>query len=137
MQKYHMNNNKENLKDKIKEVLKRDTNILFAYLHGSFTSNSLPFRDIDIALFLNKNVLSNKFIKYEIELTTTLSELINYPVDIVILNHAPLSIQYHVTKGNLIICQNINDHYNLLEKIWREYFDFQPFTREMLQELLE
>ena len=136
MNKQKLSNNRQRIIEHLVEELSKDPNIIFAYMFGSFTLKSIPHRDIDVGIFLKESTSPLMGEKYEINLAVTLEKLFACHVDVVILNQAPLSIQYHITREKLIFCRNMNLHFDFLEKIWRDYFDFKPLARQMLFEIL-
>lgn len=136
MNKLLLDNKKQYILELLVDGVSKDTNIMLAYIYGSFTSRNIPHRDIDVGVFLREITSPLLEEKYEIDLALSLEEIVACPVDVVILNQTPLSIQYHITKGDLVFCRNMNFHFDFLERIWRDYFDFQPLARQMLFEVL-
>ena len=78
-------------------VLKRRNEIEFAYLHGSFLEGD--FRDIDLAIYLNKLKTKKDALEYELALERELENIVNIPVDVRVLNNAPLSFRFNTIKG--------------------------------------
>lgn len=76
-------------KEKVLEALKKKLSelgdVTLAVVYGSFIKN-YPFRDIDISVYI---VGKCDYLDKKLELDTMLSELVNYPVDVRILNEAP------------------------------------------------
>ncbi len=89
---------KEKVKEIISNILKRKDEILFSYILGSFLENG--FRDIDVAVYLKDE---GRFLKYELSLEREIEDAINFPVDVRILNHAPLSFRFNVIKNGLLL----------------------------------
>ena len=56
----------------IRGELKKHREILFAYLHGSFVKKD-TFRDIDVAIYLEKMPVS--ILEYELEMETELMKV--------------------------------------------------------------
>ena len=76
--------------------LQEHSEILFAYLHGSFL-NSDCFKDIDLALYLKK--MPDSLLEYELNMEVMMSyAVVGVPVDVRLMNGAPLSFQYNVVK---------------------------------------
>jgi len=120
----------ENLRNR----LSQDKKIIFAYVHGSFLDEE-DFNDLDIAIFLDKGTgINTDPVNLEISLSLELEKLIHLPIDVKILNAAPLSFCYHVTKGMLILSQDENIREEFLCRTWSAYFDFQPVSKIYLQE---
>lgn len=110
--------------------------ILFSYAHGSFVEEEV-FRDIDLAVWVKEEVLpKEKALKYELSLSVDLGYLIGYPVDLKVLNYAPLGFQYHVTKGKLLTCLDDDLRVDFLAQVWSKYLDFAPKSKEFLLEML-
>ena len=126
---------KEHVTEEIKAFLRGQPDIIFAYLHGSFLKAD-RFRDIDMALFLRNPTSST--LQAEIRLEEELSRVIKrFPVEIRVLNYAPLSFRYNVIKDGCAIAV-FNDalRCEFVESTLRDYFDFAPFRKLYLQEAL-
>jgi predicted nucleotidyltransferase len=125
-------------KDKIMKDLRRrlseDKRIVFAYVHGSFLDGR-DFKDIDIAIFLDKETAKNSdSVDMEISLSLELEKAISLPIDVKILNDAPLGFCYHATKGKLILSRDETIREEFLCRTWSAYFDFLPVSKIYLQE---
>lgn len=142
---------REKIINTIGNFLKNYPELDFAYVHGSFLTPG-HFGDIDIAVHLgnslpnhgDKSVKDVKGIKvfnevkYEINLEVALEELLRYPVDVRVLNQAPLSFQYSVLKnGRLVLERNENARVSFQTKTLSMYFDFAPLRRQYLREALD
>ncbi|MEQ9714074.1 MAG: type VII toxin-antitoxin system MntA family adenylyltransferase antitoxin [Candidatus Asgardarchaeia archaeon] len=122
--KYYTLSQEERIKieKKIKDILSHDENIIFAFIHGSFISGN-PFRDIDIAVFLKDEKDAFSYVtrysaKIEIE--------IKYPIDLHVLNEAPLTFQYHaITKGKLLLSRDELTLDLFIERTLKKYWDFK------------
>ncbi len=77
--------------------------MLFAYIFGSFVSLR-PFSDIDIGICLDKEPENTMDMEFELE--NGLEEKLRLPVDVRILNMAPLSFCYNVVKEGKLIVDN-------------------------------
>ena len=126
---------KERVTEEIKAFSRARPDIIFAYLHGSFLKAE-RFRDIDVAVFL-KNPASST-LQAEIRVETELAKVIKkFPVEIRVLNHAPLSFRYNVIKdGSAIAVVDDALRCEFMETTLQEYFDFAPFRRLYLKEAL-
>jgi len=126
---------KARVTEEIKAFLRGQPDISFAYLHGSFLKAE-RFRDIDVAVFL-KNPASSP-LPAEIRLETELGKVIKkFPVEVRVLNHAPLSFRYNVIKdGYAIVVVDDALRCEFVETTLRDYFDFAPFRKEYLKEAL-
>lgn len=126
---------KKEIKNTLKNLLARRSEVLFAYLHGSFIK-APEFRDIDVAVFTDESIKKEEALDYEIDLSIEFEQTLHLPVDIKILNFAPLGFQYHATKGELIFSREEKKRYDFLERVWREYLDFLPFIKSHLRQML-
>jgi predicted nucleotidyltransferase len=109
--------------------------IVFAYLHGSFLLKDV-FRDVDIAVFLAPGPpRPSDDVEYEIALSLRLEKAIGLPMDIKILNRAPLSFRYHASRGILLLSRDESTRENFLCRTWSEYFDFARLARVYQEEL--
>lgn len=127
---------KEQTFQRLKDLLSKDKDILFAYLHGSFLEQA-EFDDIDVGLCLGeKSIQQIDPVDYEISLSLKSEEEIGIAVDVKILNFAPLCFKYQVSCGRLLFSQNELKREEFLCNVWREYFDFQPISKIYLKEAL-
>ncbi|WP_227767898.1 type VII toxin-antitoxin system MntA family adenylyltransferase antitoxin [Zhaonella formicivorans] len=129
---------KELILDVIKGMLLQHPQISFVYLHGSFLLEEC-FADIDLAVYLNslKNVDKAKVTEYEIRLEMELEKAINYPVDLRVLNFAPLSFKYGVIKKGTLLFETDEEHRaSFQERTLDLYFDFEPYRKRYFKEAL-
>lgn len=123
---------KDRLRSNLSDIVRKRDEIIFAYLHGSFLNNR--FHDIDLAFFV-KDV--EDVLDYELATSLEIEKQMGFPIDVKVLNSAPLSFKYEVTKGELIFCRDEDILANFIERTWHDYLDFKPFEREMLMTMLE
>lgn len=127
---------------KSKEVLNNHPEVLFAYLHGSSLDTDKPI-DIDIAVFLDSEVYRKVSLNGEVNIgfaipmEMALERHLGKKVDFQVLNKAPLSFRYRViTKGILIIDNDIDIRCNFEYLSRVEYFDYRPRREEYLREVM-
>ncbi len=121
---------------RLKEALAEHTEIVFAYVHGSFVEGG-PFRDIDLAIWVRPEVASARHpVDYELDLGLDLQRVIGIPVDVRRLNEAPLAFRYHATRGQVLLSRDDEVRAAWVERVRDEYWDFQPVARRHLAELL-
>ncbi len=128
-----MSNEKHRIIEEIKRILSRKDEVIFAYLHGSFTEGS--FRDIDIAVYVDENRINNP-LEYEITLSIEIERSVNLPIDVRVLNHAPMHFQYRVIKGELLVSSDDEFRYRFIENLLIEYLDFKPFEDKIIHDIL-
>lgn len=125
---------KSAIRNSLKSALEEYPEIVFAYVHGSFVKDG-PFRDIDIAVYLKEAPPSA--LEYELALEAPLIRATPYPVDVRVLNNAPLSFRYQVIKqGRLLLVRDDNARSDFQEITLAHYCDFAPFRRLYLKETL-
>lgn len=130
---------REKLLSIIKSELLKHEEIVFAYIFGSFVDPEMPFfRDIDIGFFVDESAVPvNKFMDYSINLSLRLESLMKkYPVDVVVLNNAPLSLAFRITHGELLFIRDEDLWTDVVTKIWSLYHDHAITSRNILEEII-
>ena len=123
---------KEKIKINLIEIIQNKEEVIFAYLHGSFLSNG--FNDIDLAFFVSE---IEDILDYEISVSLDIEKQIHFPIDVKVLNPAPLGFKYEVTKGELLFSRDEEIRTSFLEKTWHQYLDFKPIEKEILMDMME
>ncbi len=122
----------------LKKILKRDREILFAYLYGSYAVNVVhPDSDIDIAVYLEPSGIKN-YVKKQEELATTLiTELHNDNIDLRILNTLPFLLKYKVLKeGMPILIKDESARVEFETVTMNRFFELRPYLEEYNRMLL-
>ncbi len=130
---------KEEIVSVFKDKLEKYNEIIFAYIFGSFIDNEMPFfRDIDIGVYVNENVILQKqFIDYAMNLSLELESLFKkYPVDVVVMNNAPLSLLSKITQGELLFVRDERLWIDFVTKMWSLYHDHAISNREVLKDMV-
>jgi hypothetical protein len=128
-------NQKRKIQKMIVTMLQKENHILFAYLHGSFLQNE--FRDIDIGIYTEKNLSKKNNLSYELSFEEKLQHHIFYPVDVRILNNAPLSFSFSVIKNGIILFSNDEDkRIDFETRIFSKYHDFDFYRERYRREAL-
>ena len=108
--------------------LEKEHGLAFAYLYGSAIEQQ-TVHDIDIGLYY-ESTDSLPTSDRMLTLANQLSSALHIPVDIRILNHAPLTFLFHVLQGQLVTDQHPDLHATILEQTGREYLDIAPLLRQ-------
>jgi len=116
----------------LRDILERKEEIIFAYIFGSFLDD-LFFRDIDVGVYL-KNISRKEAFNYELELGCEIESKIKIPVDLKIINFAPLYFQFHILQGKILFVKDEELWANFLDLTLRKYLDFKPLREEFLKE---
>jgi predicted nucleotidyltransferase len=123
---------KETLISRITTVLQTERPVIIAYLYGSFTGAE-SFRDLDVAVYLDTDILRNtsQTFEYALTLGTELDiEISEVTVDLVPLNLAPLPFAFAVlSRGRLLFSRDEQERVNYEARIRSLYFDFLPHLR--------
>jgi predicted nucleotidyltransferase len=126
----------------IADVLNRHGEIAFAYLHGS-SLEAFFSRDIDIAVYLQPEIMDRlghgvcKDFDFSMPLEQEIENLLKKPIDVQILNSAPLPFRFRVVSQGKILVDRSPERREIFELLSRvEYFDFKPRREEYLKEAL-
>jgi predicted nucleotidyltransferase len=127
---------REELRSRLARDLDARPEILLALLHGSFARGE-AFRDIDVAVWLDPVRLSkDERFRFALDLSVELRLTLEPPVDVRVLNDAPLGFRYHALAGSPLVVRDEGFLDELRARTWDEYLDFQPFARRYLREAL-
>ncbi len=107
--------------------LASDRNVAFAYLYGSFVE-SQPFHDIDVGVHL-RTTSADRVTATALDLAQRLSDRARIPVDVRILNVAPVSFLYHVLRGQLVFFRDEAVLAEVMERTVSRYLDIAPLVR--------
>lgn len=116
---------REDLLMELRSELERVPGLRFAYVHGSVLDSD-RVHDVDVGVFLDETVIAQQMDMVD-ALTVKLSAAVGFPIDIRVLNEAPLSFLYHVLRGRLVLCRDENFLTDMLEDVARRYLDLAPF----------
>ena len=108
--------------------LEKEHDLAFAYLFGSAVDQQTA-HDVDIGLYYQSTdclPTSDQMLT----LAHQLSSELHIPIDIRVLNQAPLSFLFHALHGQLLTCQHPDLHATILEQTAREYLDLAPLLRQ-------
>jgi len=112
---------------KVKKFLQQEKRVIFAYLFGSFAQKKVrPFSDIDIALFLKRELTPEQIVAAKKEIYSHLVDILGTDyLDLVILNQASLPLAARVLQSKKILVDKnpfLRHQYESLTL--RKYFDF-------------
>jgi len=120
------------------------TPVAFAYLFGSVAEGRAgPASDVDVAVYLEPDVPSERDLDLSLELAGTLSEASGVGgIEVLVLNEAPLPIKGRVVRQRIVLFSRDEPARVAFEsRTLREFFDFQihavPMDERMLREIAE
>jgi hypothetical protein len=123
---------KQSVLKRLAGSLERRDDILFAYAYGSFAED-MPFHDIDVGVYVS-HVDQASVLEYAVELAGKLEEEAHVPIDVRILNFAPVLFLFHVLRGLLIFERDADLRADITEQTVRKYLDIKPFIRKGIKE---
>jgi predicted nucleotidyltransferase len=125
----------EQHKEAIQHGLHGIPGICFAILYGS-AADSESFRDVDVGIWIDRTVLPPaQDLDFAFDLAAKLEKLIPFPVDVRVINDAPLAFRYNVSKGIPLIVHDEEQFARFLERTWDEYLDFEPVAMQYIREM--
>lgn len=126
----------EKVKEALAEYFSQRKEILFAYIHGSVLERPNP-NDIDVAVYVDESLVpKDKVMDYELRQSVLLDRVLRGEVDLKVLNYCSAAFRYHASAGELVFCRDDEARYTFLENTWREYFDYLPYARQYLRDIL-
>jgi hypothetical protein len=128
-------NEQNEFRQRLRETLEGRTEICFAYLHGSFI-DGLQFHDVDVTVWLDPTQAADiDLFDYEMELSADLTLTLGFPVDVHVLNKAPLGFQHSVLQGEVLFFRDEKVLTDFIERVARESMDFAYLSRFYLLEV--
>ena len=109
----------------LRERLEPKDDIVFAYVHGGLVERKM-FRDVDVAVWIRNPEMS---FYYTVDFSARLEVELGHPVDLHVLNEAPLPFKYRVfTRGKLLFSRDEGLRAAVVDKTIREYIDLIKLT---------
>ncbi|MFZ8792471.1 MAG: type VII toxin-antitoxin system MntA family adenylyltransferase antitoxin [Acidilobaceae archaeon] len=111
---------------RLRELLERVEGVSFAYIYGGVVKRD-KFRDVDIAIWVEDPSRAHE---YEVDLAVELSLTLGIPVDVHVLNEAPLPFKYSVfSEGRLLFSRDEEKRVEVVDETIREYIDVLMLRR--------
>jgi len=114
--------------NRLASELAEEPGIRFAYVYGSVLGSE-SIHDVDVGLYLDDSQLTRRS-EISGALADRLSVAVEMPVDVRILNAAPITFLYHVFRGHLLFSCDEELLADLLEEVPRLYLDMAPLLRQ-------
>lgn len=118
--------------DTLRTELAQEDDIVFAYLYGSFL-DGVGFHDVDVGVYRGPGLSDSHSLRAG-ELSECLSARVEIPVDVRIVNEAPISFLYHVLRGMLLFSRDDVRLAEMIEDTTRRYLDIAPLLRHSTKE---
>jgi predicted nucleotidyltransferase len=119
----------------LQDLLAFREEVLFAYLHGSFI-NGNKFRDIDVAVYLNGRLTRRASLQYQVTLAKDLSRALRLPIDVTVLNVAPLGLRHNAVSGRVLLCRENGTRTHFADGVCQHYERIRKTARHALFSLL-
>lgn len=125
----------------LKEMLEKKSEIVFAYVFGSFLE-ARPFHDIDVGVYVTEETAPRvglKVLDWAMALEQELAQSgrRRFPVDVRLLNDAPVTFCYHVLRGRLLFCRNEEKWADWAVQVVTRYLDSKPLRDRALREAMQ
>ena len=110
---------------RVRPVLDRDERVLFAYLFGSSArGTATEASDVDLAVYVAQDLA----LIDEARLQTDLGAALGREVDLVILNSAPLWLQFRILgEGAIVFSRDEAKRVAFRERVERSFLDFRAY----------
>ena len=126
---YSLNSQQQaRLVQQVTDELSRQPAVIFAYLYGSALDGE-AVHDVDIGIYLEEFESGQEAAIVD-GLASRLSDALKLPIDVRVLNRAPLTFLYHVLRGRLLLSRNDDLLASILEDVARRYLDLAPLLRQ-------
>ncbi len=124
---------------RLKKLSRLFPEVIAAYFFGSHaTGRPTPLSDVDIGVLLVEGLPDLESFQIEMKLQGKLEKIFNTDnIDLVVLNKAPLPIQYHATCGKLLFTNDHQKKSSFEEYVRKYYLDCLPIYREYKEEFLK
>jgi hypothetical protein len=104
----------------------------FAYVLGSFLEVN-TVHDVDVGIYLDPFEATRQA-EIAASLAQRLTDAARLPVDVRVLNQAPVTFLYRALRGRLLVSNNDDLLTSTLEHVSRRYLDMAPFLLQATKE---
>ena len=131
----NMKRSREEVIAVLHEALGQRSEILFAYVFGSFTEES-KFRDLDIGVFVTDPAAIADSLTYTIRLSGELEGKTGYTVDVILMNVAPDHLIHWIAKGKILVDRNEDLRIDWIGRSWKRYLDIKPKRQSAIIDMM-
>lgn len=107
----------------------RRADLDFAVVFGSFVEGR-DFRDIDLGVWTTPSAGP----RVDFDLAAALAGELGVPVDVRLLNDAPVPFLFHALRGRIVCARDERRLADLMERTARDYHDRAPLLRRATKE---
>lgn len=133
MRRHLSKEQKEEVKHLLREALDDVQEVRFAYLFGSFLLEG-SFEDVDVAVYLQPDALEeNDLLKVTFDLADRLERAVHLPVDVQILNTAPLALRFEALRGEQLIARCWEECADFVECVTLQWWDTEGLRWAAIQ----
>jgi uncharacterized protein len=121
--------------EKLARLISGQDQVVFSFVFGSFSDDddNNPFQDIDIGVYV-KNMNPKTAVHFSLDLSQAVSKSLLFPVDIRVINDAPIPFLFHVIQGKLIVNKDDDVTSGFMEHVMRRYLDMKPLLHHAAKE---
>lgn len=115
----------------VADLASREPRLCFAYVFGSTVRGTAStVSDVDVAVYLTQQL----GLLEEAGLEQALSQRLGQPVDLLVLNRAPLWLQFRVLgEGELLYSRDEPARVRFREHVEKRFLDFKPLHDDYLR----
>lgn len=134
---YHLSGGeREERLARLRDALAAEGAVVFAYVFGSFTEER-AFEDVDIAVLLDPGAAAtDDALSAQLRLAARLENAAGLPVDLVLLNDAPLGLRAAALAGRLLDSRDEARRLAFVERTGFERMDTAFLRHQSLRDLL-
>lgn len=133
MRRHLSKEQKEEVRRLLRRALDDIEEVRFAYLFGSFLLEG-SFEDVDVAVYLQPDVLEGSDpLKVAFDLADRLEHAIHLPVDVQILNTAPLALRFEALRGEPLMARCWEECADFVEKVTLQWWDTEGLRWAAMQ----
>ena len=124
----------------VKEFLKKQDKIKLAYLFGSVAHGEQgKLSDIDLAIFLDESLEKKEKFDLKLRLISDLEDILETDrIDLVVMNDAPVSLNFEIIKANHpLIIRDEDLRVDLEQHILSRYLDRQYYDQRWADHLIK
>jgi len=126
--------------DGLQRFLEGQEAVRVAYLFGSHAGGGAgPLSDVDVAVLLDERLGKSERFSVRLRLIGGVSSIVKTDdVDVVVMNDAPLTLNYEIVKsGRVLVERDAGERVELESRILARYLDRVYYERRSLNEFLE